>query len=311
MENFNALCTKLAEDTGVDPRIMYCQATGMPIGALMEDAATALAASVTLGDDEQMMDELLIRTLNSARPAPAWNMFERDTLERIRHSNPRLLLSYLLNRLYTPVVKTDQGNKYASVTHKQVHDRINQYIWSHEVVIPEVQLNRLLLVLLELDARWSLLTMGMPKNIQAMLEKATIQAYDEAIETLNDWLTKLVEKEIENNKRLAEQERSFVRGNKLVKTAYMQEFIRQTPRSPERIKVIQREAKKQDGLEFLAALEDELTHIPDNGKPVATMSKPRDSKPAYTPRTLYAGQVAGTIIAGGEKKPIRFGGMKS
>lgn len=305
MEKLNTLSIELLKSAGVDPRNMYCASTGMIIGRLTDDAQAALFASCTPGDDESMGDELLIRTLASARPSPAWNMFERDTLERIRHSNPKLLLTYLLNRLYTPLEPKGDRSIPFERRMEMVHTKIKTHNWIQSLDIGPVQLNKLLLVLLELDARWSLLTLGMPKNIPQIWASQSFESIQNVISSLNDWLTKLITKEIENNRRLEESDRSFIRGNKLVKSAYMQEFARQTPRTPERVKTIQREARKQDGLNFLDKLENELTHIPANGKPLAAMTQAREPIAPYTPRQLFKGKVVTPT-----KAITRFGGLK-
>lgn len=297
-----ALIDQCLLETQVSPMVMYCSATGMPIGTLTDDALEALFASVSPADDEQMIDELLIRTLNSARPSPAWNMFEPKTLDRIRHSNPKLLLSYLLNRLYTPLVKSDRGDQFARVTHQEIHQRIKLYSWCQKL---EPVFDPLLLVLLELDSRWSLLKLAMPKNIPEILGDGESAKIAEATSILQDWLTKLIESELENTRKLEEQQRSFVRGNSLTRVAYMQEFIRQTPKSEDFRKIVAKKAKRVDDLDFLAGLEADLTRVSLERKPIATMAQPRTAAEPFTPRERFAGvQVAQT------KAPLRFGGLK-
>lgn len=306
MEKFTQLCETLVKETGVDPRNMYCSATGMVVGTLTQTACIALYSSLSFSpDDEQMCDELLIRTLNSARPSPAWNMFEPKTLDRLRQSNPTLLLAYLLNRLYAPLVKNDRGESFARVTHREIHDRINLYAWCSESHIDFEYRDKLMLVLLELDSRWNLMRMAMPFNVPAELKPATNEAFKSVTEKLQDWLTGLVEREIERNRLLAEEERSFVRGNKLTRVAFMQEFIRQTPKSEGFKVAVAKKAKRVEDLDFLNDLESSLTHIPANGKPIAAMSQPREAVKPFTPRQKFAGVAVATNVA-----PKRFGGLK-
>lgn len=301
MQRFNLICDALVKDTGVDPRIMYCQSTGMPVGRLSDDTLRDLFASCTPADDDMTGDELLTRTLASARPSPAWNKFERATLDRLRHSNPTLLLSYLLNRLATPLKRHNDNQFSPTITMDVVHNRIRLYSWCARLQVTEKTLNHLLMVLLDLDVRWSLLRLSSPTNVLALIDKGDEGSVLKACEDLNEWFLKLQSAEMDAQKKQRESDRSFTNGNKLARVAFMHEWIRQKPVGERKAAEIQKEAAKQENLSWLEDLEKELMNqsMSAAGRVIPLKPVLKPSKPAH--------EVARHGIVQTTKVPMRFG----
>lgn len=294
------LIHELEVETGVNATISYCQVTGQPIGFLTQDVIDELFASIPETDEDDLKSEILTRTLMSCRTSPAWLLLRRDTLNKLRLTQPRKVLAYLMNRLCSPI----DNEKLHMTLEKRTQlmsSRIKMWGLLQASQIDDLQLNKLLLILLELDARWNLDRLAMPRNIPFILAQQTVEGVANIIVALSEWLEAKVEKEIKDNKHLAESDRSFVRGNSAVKVAYMQELIRQTPPGAERQKVIARENNRVRLVDMIDEIERELTRIPENGRPSAAMSQPR------TPIKPFNPPIVGLKLKAG----FKFGGAKS
>lgn len=273
MNNLNIAIGNLISEDGIDPHKIYCQVTGQVIGTLSPECFAELIANIPadIGVDD-LQSELFIRTLASARPSPAWNKFRVKTFSSIRDNNPLAALSYLINRAIDPVGPHDPISA--------VHRRIKFMRRLRAQPIEAKVLDSLLMVLLELDARYSLSAQAMPVNLQQLIQ---LNDWAELTKALNEWLKKLTDKEMRDNKLLFESQRSFQSGNSVTKQAFMQEFIRQQPVSPTRQIEIQKEAKKRDSHILLDAIEEALTVVPANGKPVATPKVLHTRQAPYKP----------------------------
>jgi len=294
------LIDELEAETGVNATISYCQVTGQPIGYLTQDVIDELFVSIPETDEDDIKSEILTRTLMSCRTSPAWLLLRRDTLDKIRLSQPNKLLAYLMNRLCSPI---DNNKLHMTLEHRTqlMASRIKMWGLLQSIQINEVQLNKLLLILLELDARWNLDRLAMPRNIPHILATQSFEGVANILVFLSEWLEAKIQKEIADQKHLAESDRSFVRGNSAVKVAYLQEVIRQTPPGEARQKIIAKEHNRIRLTDMIDEIEKELTRIPANGKVSAAISQAR------TPVKPFNPPVVGLKLKAG----FKFGGLKS
>jgi len=100
---------RLCVQNGFDPQVVYCSITGRPIGRFDDEIIIESLAEMGTMDDEEVLDDLLTRTLSSMRPSPNWNMADAHSLKRRVKSAPTQTLSYLLIRLYSPHSGLKQG----------------------------------------------------------------------------------------------------------------------------------------------------------------------------------------------------------
>lgn len=287
------LIDELEVETRVNALTIYCQVTGQPIGtvwpSMMEDIIDTIQIDYSSeGWQDDLKSELFIRTLASARPSPLWNKFRVRTFDNIRHKNPIGALSYLLNR----AMDIPQAKDMIA----DVHRRIKFYAVAKTAELPTEILDRLLLALLEIDARYNLIRCKCEDNLIQLFENCEYERLATFVET---WLQKLIDYEAAEVKN-AKLARSFAEGNSVTKQAFMQEFARQQPPSPTRQAIIQKESIRQERLAFLNEIEDTLTRVPENGKSSAAMSQPRT---AQAPHKI---KIGGTRL----KPGFIFGGVK-
>lgn len=149
---------------GFDPDYIYCQSTGKPLGYLFESEFSALLASVGAAqanaDIESTCDDLYVRLLASMRPSMHWNVTRIDTIPEMRKRVPHETLAYLLNQLLaTPRAKaTDMLD--------DLGERI--VYWPIIAALSEDQVDSLLYMLIEWDAKWGL-TKELPPILRANL----------------------------------------------------------------------------------------------------------------------------------------------
>lgn len=290
---------ELEAETGINALTIYCQVTGQPIGAvwpsMMDDILDSIDIDYSDKDwADDLKSELLIRTLASARPSPLWNKFRVKTFDNIRRKNPIGALSYLVNRAMDILESKDLM--------ADTHRRVKFYAKASEShlldKLPTPILDRLLMALLEIDARYNLLKARCPTNLIQLVET---EQFEKLAQEVESWLEKLIQLELAALKAKKESDRSFREGNSITRQAYMQEFARQQPASPTRQAIIQKEAKRNDRLAFLDELEDSMTKVPESGRSSAAMSQPRA---AQAPHKIRIGAVK--LHAG-----FKFGGVKS
>jgi hypothetical protein len=131
--------------TGINPYSVYCQITGRPMACLESSEINLLWQTIDCQmDDDAIIDELYMRTIMAMRPSPAWNYIERDTLNRVRKTNPKSMIAYLLGRYYEPRDKaynrlvrtvdqrlTDGANRiklYQRITHLEQTDDLDEFV---------------------------------------------------------------------------------------------------------------------------------------------------------------------------------------
>lgn len=259
---------QLASETGIDAEGIYCQVTGRMIGYLDLEVMQDIFASMPDMDAESISDDLRIRTLTSMRPSPAWNYLRPNTLALKVKSDPIGLLSYLLIRCeepvdlksYVPDLQTQMGRLQNRITMWQVVNRMT---------IDSETLEALLLVLLELDAKFSLKNLAVPHNIRALL----LGNPKDTLTILSRWRDKLVDAEIKRQNEQSYSDRSFTRGNAAAKQAFVQELIRQTPVSERKTLDLKKVAVRQEIGDIFDELEVALRKPGTSGPTVSTKSQ--------------------------------------
>lgn len=293
------LVEELAHETGVYATSIYCQVTGKLIGRLDEEAIADLFASLPENlDDDDIKNELFTRTLMAMRPSPAWMIRRMDTATKILNRDPVSILSYLLNRFYEPVERSDGKNMSQEKRIYWYHSRVRMYKRLSAMYGNSIKANceKLMLLLLEVDSKFNLALQTMPKQLDSNPEM--FAPTDEFIAACESWRDALVAKRERDIAANELSDRSFRAGNSPLKQAYMQEFIRQTPPSPTKAKEIERETKRQHIGNLFDELEAELRKPGTDGP--THMSQPRVARPRFKPPVRAIQTGAG----------FKFGGLK-
>lgn len=255
---------KLCIANGFDPQVVYCSITGRPIGRFDDSIIVeALSEIGPQADEEEMMDDLLTRTLSSMRPSPNWNMITRDSLNRRVKSAPAQALSYLLIRLYSP----HSGLKQTFMERTREYlRRVSIYRFCEVLCQSEDErVKEWMFLLIEIDALYNLTSLPVPGNdILVMLADVAgasgIGDFASQMEAFmggwRTWHRKLYES-YELKLRAALRQDTWIKGNPGASSARTTLFFEQKPKSEATVK---REAKgKADAqmTNLLRALMDE------------------------------------------------------
>ena len=145
----------------IDFLSIYCLATGKPIAQINDDEAGMILEAC--GSDIESL------CLSSMRPSLPWMRVTPDSLNRMRDIAPRELLAYLMNRMYAPIENPIAGKPF-NVESWQAARRMRIAIWKtiESADFGEDNLDRLLLILLELDSRFNLAKMQKPQDIRPL-----------------------------------------------------------------------------------------------------------------------------------------------
>ena len=290
----NSICSELAAESAVNPFNLYCQITGRVIGQLDWAEIDMVIHSCGTLDPDDIKSELLTRTLASMRPSPAWNFMRLDTLERMRQVDPYQVLAYLLNRLYDPV-KYDRLKQPFDSKSGILIQRIK--LWQHlqlitsDELLNEASVDRLLLVLLELDSKFNFNALPIDKSICEIYEVTSPETLIDFCESLEAWRDKLVEAKIKQD-QASRVEANWSKGNRITGEAYLKTWLRVTPPSESKKKDT---AKKEKANFFDSLLDDLMSDAP------AKVEPPRVIKSTQVKRTGTA-----TVFKGGlfKKRPV-------
>lgn len=265
---------KCREELGVDPTKIYCSITGRPIGTLDESILFDIFEESGFQDLDELMDDLLLRTLCSARPSPSWNIVDRKSLDIYRKTRPAETLAYLLSRLYEPSrsLKISFNERI-----KGYHQRIQIYSVVTRILETGINLDEWMFLLVDIDGLYNLNTLPIPKNdILASLvliaeAHENKESWDAFMGEWREWHGKLFDSYMAKQRAALRQD-NWIKGNSLAGPARVNLWSDRQPKSEATIK---REAKKK--------LDDEITvllrTIMDNAE------KGKDSEPV-TPKPV-------------------------
>src|SRR4051812_5829833 len=93
------------EQFGYDYFRVYCSITGKPFGFLNSEERHSLLSLVCESNDDAdgACDDLWLRVIGSMRPSLKWNVWrDRDAMVKLRRTDPRETLAYLINRMFAP-----------------------------------------------------------------------------------------------------------------------------------------------------------------------------------------------------------------
>lgn len=287
----------------VDSQTIYCLATGKPIAFLTQSDFSMILDSLVMLDHDELEDELEIRTLVSMRPSTLWQSITPDSIEVMRTQFPKELLAYLLNRLYAPIKHpmTYESRIEALRYRTNLWDTLASFDFDSE------QLQQLLLILLELDARFGL------DNIPSARTKIQIwRSYhrENAVELLSHlaiWRDELVAKQVKETKRYHDSIEFWSTGNRQMRKAFLQSFIATKP--PTRAEAKRQEKKAEVNLfdSILASIWKE-----EKEPTLAEQLRAESIRPANKLVAMSAAQRAAPIInktavIRGSATPLRFG----
>lgn len=269
--------------TGINPRLMYCSVTGKAIGTLNHESWNDLLLEVRNLDDDEAADDLMIRTLMSARPSPAWSSITPEGLKAYIKSRPVELLAYLLNRLY------DRGARLQLTQDQRItkyHDRITTYFHAKRFVSEGMDCDWWLSALLEVDAKLDLRKIELPANELVLTHSASHNINAAEWRTMWEaWLEKHLTRYEESVKRAAKEAKFFAQnGNRLTYAAFFTTWMERKPASKGEEK--RREKAKTES--FVENLLDsilagnhthESTYVPKQtkAKPVFNFAKYNDA----------------------------------
>jgi hypothetical protein len=280
-------CAKVLEETGVNPFRIYCQVTGKIIGTVEPseiDLAIQLCGDV---DEEEIRDELLTRTLASARPSPAWNYIRIDTLDRLRQLEPRTTLAYLFNKLAEPV---DNANRLTMTLERRIaliHERIKICTIAQAIDVESELIDNLLLALIEIDARFGLQNVPIPTGFRDHWDTMHPSDFKALTRKCCEWRDRMVAEELERQQQQAWSDRSYSRGSTPAKLAFIREIKRVTPPSETKVKALAKKASLDRMGDLFDELESVLTGEVHDEEMLEVMTRPIEVVPVV--RQLKAG----------------------
>lgn len=247
---------------GFDPTNVYCSQTGMPIGRFDEsiilDSLTEIGFNM---DDDEIVDDLLTRTLSSMRPSPNWNFITKNSLRSRVKSSPTQTLSYLLIRLYEPHAnlkvpfESRLRDHLRRVTIYRLLTQVSQS--NHESI--KSALAEWTYLLVEIDALYNLTTLPVPGNdivdmLGAIAAEHGAPGFDSQLNLFlqgwRDWHGKLYG-EYERKQQAAIRQDQWLKGNPQAAPARTMLFFEQKPKSEATVK---RQAKAKDDSEMVVLL---------------------------------------------------------
>lgn len=277
-------------NTGVNPSVVYCLQTGRPIGRFDDQIMIEIFDEIpdAPDNDEEIMDDLLTRTLCSMRPSPGWNNLDRQSLNLYARTRPAETLSYLLIRLYEPTngLKVDFNRRLGLY-----HRRIQIYKMVEALATQsEIDLSDWLYMLVEIDAMYNLNSLPVPGNdillTLAALEsereskpETKSEAFEEFLSAWRKWHKGYYDSYEKRQKQAIRQDQ-WLKGNPLASSARLTMFMAAKPKSEA---TIIRESK--------AKLDNEMTNLLRS-----IMNKAAEGQVSQTPTVS---QPKGFIPAGG------------
>ncbi len=283
---------------GVDILFMYCRATGWPIGMFEADMWKEVLIQFDESmSDEEIMDDLAIRHLAFCRPSPLFNLIRADSLDRMRLTQPKRLLCYLMNRLYYARFYTVKNpipfeqmirNTRAHIQMANVIDKISD-------MLSPGKLNRLLLALLEVDSMHGLHNFTPPRHWPHFASIQNDDALDAFITVITDWAATLRWEAHKAAQRGEVRRESSV--NPAAKVAFVKQFTESAPPS----KAAVAKQAKQTKLNDLLALVGDILDV-DNSTPSQPVHA--STKPSFKPKLVAANPGAGGRLG---STPVRFG----
>lgn len=275
-------------ELNVDPTRIYCSITGRPIGRLDPSVFADVMEEIPVAaDKDEIIEDLMIRTLSSMRPSPAWNYVDRSSLREYVKTRPIETLCYLLNRLYEPADRLKIDFSRRMTYH---HERIKLYqLVSH---VSQYDLGEWMYLLIEIDALYNLTTLSIPGNsIQVTLAALAGERDDEAFESfMNEWRAwhlRLYET-YEKKQKAAIQQTEWLKGNPAAGTARFSMFMESKPKSEAQKK---KETKHKADNEMMALLRG-IMSAAESGETIESTPTPKSV--GFIP----AGGLRGLKIAG-------------
>lgn len=277
---------------GVDPRTIYCQHTGRPIGSLDSSELRLVFDMIGLDDSEAIADDLFVRTMNAMRPSPAWNYVKPDSMNKLRLSNPDSLLAYLLHRLAEPVRDNPNDRLLDSLETRRgiFHARVQRWSQLESLSLGSDHRDRILYLLIELDYKFNLnrIAATLPDFIDV-----TPESLDDFLVELTSLRDKLVEAEIRKQQRDAAADRSYRDGNSTMRGAFTSAWLAARPVDP-----IKAEKKTRQSLllNLFNALENAPASVTPEAKAKAFSHLPKP-KSIQTLRKGNGGVFKGAMFA--------------
>lgn len=151
------LIHRMIIETGINPLTIYCQTTGAPIAEMHGAEFDLMLSTIDMAmDDDVIVDELYMRTIMAMRPSPTWNYIQRDTLNKLRQSNPKSMAAYLLGRYFEPRDKA--YNRLTRTVDQRIADGINRIKLYQRIdeIEPSDDLDEFVTMLLLIDSEFNL-----------------------------------------------------------------------------------------------------------------------------------------------------------
>lgn len=273
--DLDAFAARMVEQVGIDPRFIYCAQTGEPIGRLNDEELQLAIHMAGTDNEDELIDDLMTRTLMAMRPSVGWNIVDSRTLNRMRVVRPRQLLSHLMIRLYTPK-ETGPALKL-SFEQRMTNSLSKIQIYQICAILPvtDKQLNRLLLTLLRIDSTFNMNEVAVKTSFPGLANIIDDESFDSYMKQLLDWESWLwkVKARADKADKTAREYWSN-RGSSLTRVAAAESFKESTPPSETAKK---KQEKKRVESEFLDMLE-EIIEAADSesqaAKPVEPAVKP-------------------------------------
>jgi hypothetical protein len=271
---------------GFNPCYVYCLVTGKAIGYTFPEELESVITFLD-ADLESAVDDLAMRITASMRPSMKWNKMREHDLDSMRKSAPVETMAYLLNRLITPP-KDAKYTGFFSLHRDRImlfHHLLADYQLRYDVDADyRSAWDSAMLMLLEIEAKLSLLTESSPITVDRILDMANV-ACGLAME-LEAWHKRRVKYHADQ-----EADAKFFAANPGAKRAFFNSWFEQKPPSEKQVAA----AAKQQDKNFMAGILDELMGV-------------GDLKPAAMRPDVVAPQPA--VIAP-TKMPTRFGVKKA
>lgn len=274
-------CHIVEQETFVNPSRVYCAVTGKPFARLDDETLTDIFTEIPSSmDAEELCDDLLLRTLSSMRPSPAWNSLDYDSLRGYVQTRPAEVLAYCLNRLFEPNNGLKQSSDSRLFRYQQ---RITRWVHIRDFVACGFDVSEFLYWLIEIDAKYNLTTLPVPADELITFGLVTDHV---GLKLFRDrwiaWYSPL-HAEYEKRQKAAIQQANWLKGNSLAKRAHFDLWLDRKPTIPvgsgaEAKKQARREKRNRD-LKFFDLTNAAFADISFDSEPAPEPKKPNLKPP--------------------------------
>lgn len=221
--------SRVMADHEIDILSVYCLNTGKQIGVFHDSEIEEAIKDESNEDFESLCDAMLIRTIASMRPSPAWNKPDVGTIRQVVDRRPVDAFAYLLNRLEGSkdlLTKRNDNAISALIARIRNWHKINNLANLNQFDLIESYIHWLL----ELDSKMNLHDLRAPefekdskgewKVCQSGIILSDAIQFPEALKAFESWVFDQL-KIYSKRQSEAQAQMAWTRGNKMTGPAFV------------------------------------------------------------------------------------------